>query len=175
MWIIEKCWEMNHILQTILLIVFGISSGLLVSGGVFTVLLSVGLTPRFAGKTGTASYILKYENGIISGTILGAICSTIPIAGKLGLFFKNWFSYMGERWEILNSLFFLISRILLVFSGFSTGVFVGCLAMAIAEMLDSIPIFTRRISFRHGLGIAVIAVAVGKMVGGFFHLCFLPE
>ena len=47
--------------------------------------------------------------------------------------------------------------------------------MAIAEMLDSIPIFARRISFRHGLGIAVIAMALGKMVGAFFHLWFLPE
>ena len=32
------------------LAVAGISGGLLVSGGVFTVLMSVGLVPRFAGK-----------------------------------------------------------------------------------------------------------------------------
>ena len=175
MWFIEKLWGMNEIVQNIMIVIFGISSGMLVSGGVFTVLLSVGLTPRFAGKTGTASYIIKYENGIILGTLLGAVCSVIPIAGKVGLFFQNWFWYMGERWGILRNIFFLVSRTLLVLSGFSTGIFVGCLAMAIAEMLDSIPIFTRRISFHHGLGFAVIAVAVGKMVGGFFHLWFLPE
>ena len=34
--------------------------------------------------------------------------------------------------------------------------FIGCLALAIAEMLDSIPIFARRISFRHGLGWAIL-------------------
>ena len=47
--------------------------------------------------------------------------------------------------------------------------FVGCLALAIAEMLDSIPIFTRRISFRHGLGCAVLAMAVGKFCGALFY------
>ncbi len=41
--------------------------------------------------------------------------------------------------------------------------------MAIAEMLDSIPIFARRIGFRHGLGIAVIAMALGKMAGSLFY------
>ena len=47
--------------------------------------------------------------------------------------------------------------------------FVGCLALAIAEMLDSIPIFTRRISFRHGLGCVVLAMAAGKFCGSLFY------
>ena len=53
--------------------------------------------------------------------------------------------------------------------GLFAGMFVGCLALAIAEMLDSIPIFTRRISFRHGLGCAVLAMAVGKFCGALFY------
>ena len=39
------------------------------ASGVFTVLLAIGLTPRFAGKTGTADKILFYENSIIAGTV----------------------------------------------------------------------------------------------------------
>ena len=38
----------------------GVSAGLLVSGGVFTVLLSVGLVPRFAGITNTGKKIFLY-------------------------------------------------------------------------------------------------------------------
>lgn len=38
-----------------------------------------------------------------------------------------------------------------------------------AEMLDSIPIFSRRIGFRHGLGMAILAMALGKLAGSFFY------
>ena len=43
------------------------------------------------------------------------------------------------------------------------------------EMLDSIPILTRRIGFRHGLGLMVISIAMGKAVGSllyFWHPIF---
>lgn len=49
--------------------------------------------------------------------------------------------------------------------GLFSGMFIGCLALAIAEMLDSIPIFARRISFRHGLGWAILGMAAGKLCG----------
>mgnify|MGYP000863420124 CR=1 FL=1 len=60
--------------------------------------------------------------------------------------------------------------------GLFAGIFVGCLALAIAEMLDSIPILTRRIGFRHGLGLMVISIAMGKAVGSllyFWHPIFV--
>ena len=60
-------------------------------------------------------------------------------------------------------------------TGLFAGIFVGCLALAIAEMLDSIPILTRRIGFRHGLGLMVISIAMGKAVGSllyFWHPIF---
>lgn len=47
--------------------------------------------------------------------------------------------------------------------------FVGCLALAIAEMLNSIPIFARRIGFRHGLGVAITAAALGKLLGSLIY------
>ena len=56
-------------------------------------------------------------------------------------------------------------------SGLFAGMFIGCLALAIAEMLDSIPIFARRISFRHGLGGAILGMAAGKICGSLFYFC----
>lgn len=50
-----------------------------------------------------------------------------------------------------------------------SGMFIGCLALAIAEMLDSIPIFARRISFRHGLGWAILGMAAGKLCGSLLY------
>jgi hypothetical protein len=61
----------------------------------------------------------------------------------------------------------------LIVFGFFAGIFVGCLALAIAEMLNSIPIFSRRTGFRHGLGIALLFAALGKMAGSIFYFLFI--
>lgn len=53
--------------------------------------------------------------------------------------------------------------------GFFTGCFVGCLALSIAEMLDSIPIFARRVRLKWGIGIAIFMVALGKMAGALLY------
>jgi stage V sporulation protein AB len=53
--------------------------------------------------------------------------------------------------------------------GLFGGMFIGCLALSIAEMLDSIPIFARRISFRHGIGLVVLSVALGKLGGSLYY------
>ena len=59
-----------------------------------------------------------------------------------------------------------------VIIGLFSGMFIGCLALAIAEMLDSIPIFTRRISFRHGIGLVVLSMAAGKLVGSLYYFWY---
>ena len=41
--------------------------------------------------------------------------------------------------------------------------------LAIAEMLDSIPIFARRSKFRHGIGIAIFCMALGKTLGSLLY------
>lgn len=48
-------------LKSVFMAVFGLSFGFLVSAGVFTVLISVGLVPRFAGKTHTSKKVFLYE------------------------------------------------------------------------------------------------------------------
>ena len=66
-------------------------------------------------------------------------------------------------------LFLWIGSTVLILWGFFAGMFVGCLALAIAEMLNSIPIFARRIGFRHGLGVAIAAAAFGKLLGSLLY------
>ncbi len=120
---------------------------MMTAGGVFTVLLAVGLIPRFAGKTHTGKKVLIYENMVILGTMAGNILSVF-----------NWNSQFEElvtgQFGIPQQIWGVFAQLLLVCFGVFAGIFVGSLAMAIAEMLDSIPIFARRIGFRHGLGIA---------------------
>lgn len=151
------------------LAVFGLSAGLLVSAGIFTVLLAVGLTPRFVGTTHTAKKIFLYEGCITAGAVLGTLFSAIPVMGCAGEWLREQLFFMGGEDGALVSVLDIGGEVFLGIAGLFIGMFVGCLALAIAEMLDSIPIFARRTSFRHGLGTAVLAVAVGKLVGSFYY------
>ena len=157
------------------LIFAGASFGLLAAAGVFTVLTAVGLVPRFAGKTHTARKILLFEEMVILGTILGCFVSVFPEYCQIGIqmerlsvLFQSWGKVIESAAAQRIVLSGLQSTVGMLFqSGFGVfaGMFIGCLALAIAEMLDSIPIFARRIGFRHGIGLAVFSVAIGKLVG----------
>ncbi len=152
-------------LKWIALAVGGLSFGLLAAAGVFTVLVAVGLVPRFAGKTHTGRHVVLYEEMVIAGTTVGGVFSL----------FEGYFRF-GEgllQAGLSVGVLSLLGNAVLILFGIFAGMFVGCLALAIAEMLDSIPIFSRRIRFRHGLGIAIIATALGKFVGSM--LFFLWE
>ena len=151
-----------HVIMWCLLALAGFSFGLLAAAGVFTVLSAVGLIPRFAGKTHSAREIWLYENMVIVGTIVGCIFSIFHRYLQIGVWLEQRLPDFDGLWEALGQGFLGVS-------GLFYGMFVGCLALAIAEMLDSIPIFTRRISFRHGLGCAVLAMAVGKICGSLFY------
>lgn len=137
--------------KIILLWIIGISSGIMVSAGVFTVLFVVGLVPRFAGRTDTARCELFYEECLIFGAVLADVLSVFPIKGSLG----------GSPHVLLTMLLVLI--------GIFAGIFVGCLSIALAEVLDGIPIFARRVKLKMGVSIAVLAVALGKIAGSLVY------
>lgn len=167
---------MSISLRCLFMILYGVTSGLLVSAGVFTVLLAVGLVPRFAGKTHTADKILLYESGILWGAVLGGFVSVIPVFENTGGWLRTTIGELPESYgfspevtRILLDGADVAGILFLILAGFFMGMFVGCLALAIAEMLNSIPIFARRIGFRHGLGIAVLFVALGKLAGSLFY------
>lgn len=153
------------ILKQIFLAVCGVSFGLLSSAGVFTVLASVGLIPRFAGKMHVAGKAVFLEEAVILGTIAGGIGSVFERYLDIGKWVRE-VSFFGTQTE---EIWKWMGMIFLIVFGFFAGMFVGCMALAIAEMLDSVPIFSRRIGFRHGLGVAILAVAVGKLTGSLIY------
>lgn len=149
--------------------IYGLSSGLLVSAGIFTVLLAVGLAPRFVGTTHTAKKTFLYEECIMAGAVLGTFFSVIPVLGHAGEWLRRQIRIFSDEAAVWQDAADVCGEVFLGISGLFMGMFVGCLALAIAEMLNSIPIFSRRVSYRHGLGIAVLAVALGKLAGSLFY------
>lgn len=132
----------------ILVGICGLCFGLLAAAGVLTVLTAVGLVPRYVGRMHEARHMILFENMVICGTMAGTFVSLFGEYFLIGIL-----PAMGL--EILY--------------GFFAGIFVGTLALAIAEMLDSFPIFFRRVRLDGGLRIILFAVALGKMTGAFLY------
>lgn len=153
--------EWLEILQKIFIAIISASAGFAVSGGVFTTLIVIGLMPRFAGKTHTAGHIFFYEEMVVIGAIFGTIFSVFYP-------FFQFYKWIGNS-PVWETVYIILGQLFLCLYGFFAGIFVGCLALAIAEMLNSIPIFARRTKFRHGIGVVILFMALGKSVGSFIY------
>ena len=81
------------------------------------------------------------------------------------------FSFIVEAGAILGNLFQIFEvnlpgrMIFLAIYGLFGGIFVGCWAMALAEILNVFPIFMRRARIVRYLAVFVIMVALGKGIG----------
>ena len=105
--------------QNILLAVIGLSAGVIVASGLFSFVIELGVVSDFADRTHTGEHILLYEDSVALGGILANIFWVFHISIPGG--------------NILAAVFGILS-----------GIFVGCWAMALAEMLNVFPIFIRR-------------------------------
>jgi stage V sporulation protein AB len=127
----------------------GISSGLGVAAGTFAFLFIIRIIPRMIQKAGLEHKIIYVENMVFRGVLFGTI---------LTLF--SW----KKKW-----LFEILGKTLLTIFGMSAGIFVGCLAVALAEILDTFPIFFHRLNLKDEFGETLLFVmAIGKMLGSLF-------
>ncbi len=128
----------------------GLSFGATVSAGVFAFITMLDIIPRLSHRTGTATHIYGMENAIILGGTLGNLC----------------FLFVGRL---------PVTQVGMAAFGLFSGIFVGCLAMALAESLRVIPIFVKRLRMRMGLPVVLLAIALGKLVGTLFQYFILEQ
>jgi stage V sporulation protein AB len=129
------------------LAIIGLSSGLLVAGGIFSFIVSLGVVSDFADRTHTGNHILLYENAIMLGAVWGNAVSMygVPV---------------------------LKSDVLLGLFGVFAGIFVGCWAMALAEILNVFPIFVRRVKLVKCIPYIILSIAIGKGIGAVVYFFF---
>ncbi len=130
-------------IKQVFLGLIGLASGSAISAGVFSFIISIGVVPRIIGKSRTAADIIAYENAVILGGVVGNLLSLFPIQAPLGI----W---------------------LIVVFGLSAGIFTGCLAVALAEILNTFPIMFRRFGIKEGLSWLLFFMALGKAVGALY-------
>lgn len=105
----------------------GLVSGLAVASGTFAFLIAIGVIPRLIGKSNTARSLFTYETTVFFGGVIGNIISVfldVPVP---------------------------FGRVILILFGFCAGIFVGCLAVSLAEILNTFPILFRRFKLSIGL------------------------
>lgn len=123
----------------------GLTSGFAVAGGSFALIVALSVVPRIIGKSSTALEILRYENAMMAGGILGNIAVIFP---QIRLPF---------------------GKPLLLVYGLCSGIYVGCLVMALSEIMNVFPVIFRRIRLKSGLFFVITCMAAGKVAGGLWY------
>jgi len=130
------------------IICFG--AGIGVAAGTFAFLLVIRVLPRMLQKARLENKIIYIENIVVKGVLFGTVFSLF-----------HW----KKKW-----LFALLGKTLLTIFGMSAGIFTGCIAVALAEILDTFPIFFRRLHLKEDLCEGLLfLMAVGKMAGSLFY------
>lgn len=133
------------LIKNFILLFISLCEGMVVAAGIFAFITKIGVFPRLAMRTHTTAYTYLYETVIAAGGTAGNLITVfmpgLPVIGTPGL---------------------------LLFGIFS-GVFVGCLAMALAESLKVIPVLVKRTGLKYGLPWIIAALAAGKALGSFYQ------
>ena len=92
--------------------------------GTFAFIIVIGVVPRMIAKCNRAESTILFENMIVLGGIFGTIMSVFT---DISLPVGHWLLYVY---------------------GFCAGIFVGCIAVALAEILNTFPIIFRRFQIK---------------------------
>ena len=122
------------------LALIGISAGVVVAGGLFSFIVELGVISDFADRTHTGRHVMLYEDVVSAGAILGNLFQIFEISLPGG-------------------------KVFLAIYGLFGGIFVGCWAMALAEILNVFPVFMRRARIVRYLAVFVLMTALGKGIG----------
>ncbi|WP_250227628.1 stage V sporulation protein AB [Anaeropeptidivorans aminofermentans] len=131
-------------LKYLLSVLIGLGGGVVISGAVFAFIAIIGVVPRLAQKTSTESYIKLYEEMIILGGIFGCVNISFDYSIRL-------------------------NPLMVIYISVCIGIFYGCLAMCLAEVLDVLPILARRTRLQKGMKIFILSMALGKLAGSLLY------
>jgi stage V sporulation protein AB len=131
-------------IKAALVIFIGVASGLVVGSGFVAFLTVLGVIPRLAQLSKTVKKIHAYEWAVIIGAVSGVLASLRD--PSLGL-----------------------SPYLLILLGLTGGIFVGMTAAALTEVLNVIPILSKRIRLDGKILYLLMAIVLGKIFGSIFQ------
>jgi stage V sporulation protein AB len=132
--------RLEMLIRHVILAFASFCGGAAIAGGYFAFISLIGIFPKLAEKIKGNRHFILLECLLAYGATLANIIYIFNI-------------------EIP------ITIIGLAFITFFGGIFVGCLASALAEVLNIFPIISRRFNIRRKLPYVMYAVGLGKVVG----------
>ncbi|WP_379250728.1 stage V sporulation protein AB [Paenibacillus sp. GCM10028914] len=131
-------------MQQLLSILFGVAGGIAVGGGVIALIIVLDIVPRLSQLTWTYDKVHWYEGALITGSLIGTV---------------------ADFWKWKVSLGPVVSTII----GLFCGVFIGMLAAALTEVLNVLPILSKRLKLTRYLFGLLMAMVAGKVAGSLFE------
>lgn len=128
------------LIRYVLLALACFASGIAISGGYFAFISLIGIFPKLLEKVKEARHYMLIESLLAFGATLANAVYLFDIPVRV-----TWLGY----------------SVVCLFGG----IFVGCLAGALTEVLNVIPIAARRFSVRRNLPYVIYALAAGKFIG----------
>lgn len=135
-------------IKYILMTIVGLAAGGAIAGAYVAFIASLGVYTRLEGWANSGKKTLRTETLILLGTTLGNLITLYEIP-------------------------FPVGQVGLAVCGVLFGMFTGCLAAALADVVKLFPILCRRVGLRKGLPYIITAVGLGKTVGTLIQFfCF---
>lgn len=135
---------MKSLLISSMTMLWGFSAGMVLGTAMASFITIIGIIPRIAVKLKITKHYFMLATAMVLGTTVGS-------------YLEVW----KPSWHIPAIIISLFS--------FAFGIFIGCLTIAIAEVLDVMPIMNRRMHLKRSFCIFIILFALGKMIGAFYY------
>lgn len=131
-------------INNLVLFLIGLSGGMAIAGGTVALVTKIGVIPQIADVTKTIKYVTTYETAVLFGALVGNYTTIFPISLSLPIWTMGIF-------------------------GVFSGIFIGCLATALAEALNVTAVFTRRLRLHTGIAWIILSMALGKVFGSLIY------
>lgn len=125
----------------------GMSAGVTIGSAAAAFFTLLKFIPRLVQITESHDHIKLFESVIT----LGATVSSLL-----------YFSHFTFRWNRLSCIPI----------GLAMGIFLGLFTSALAEVLNVIPVFSKKFKIKHELKFIIIALIFGKLAGALYYWLF---
>lgn len=136
------------IIKNSIMILISFGGGVIVGGAMVAFITILQILPRLAQFTETEGYLKLYQLTMIVSIIL-----------SIAMYFAN-FTFGLPNYSVLPI-------------GFVYGVFIGILSSALAEVLNVIPVISKKIKIKHDLKYIIWALVGGKVMGSLIYWIYL--
>jgi stage V sporulation protein AB len=137
-------------IEVLFTIFVGLAGGLAVGIGFVAFLTVLGIIPRLTQLTKTGNFIRFYEWSVVISVVFSSLCDLQNVSVRLA----PW---------------------LLIPVGLANGMFIGMLAAALTEVLNVLPILSKRIGMEGKLIVLLMGFVLGKMAGSLFQWLYFIQ